>query len=219
MRLAAAGLLGLVAVVLSLVVAVRVGRSLARRLTLVRGALAMAEHRLPEVVDRLRRGEQVDVAQEAPVAGPGEPTRSARSAQAFTEVQRAAIRSAMDEVTLRRGLNEVFLNIARRSQALLHRQLALLDRMERDAEDPEELAELFRVDHLATRMRRHAEDLVILAGAAPGRGWRNPVADGGRDPRGDLRGRGLRPGRHRHRAARRRWSAGRSATSSTCSPS
>ncbi|GIJ38626.1 sensor histidine kinase [Micromonospora andamanensis] len=174
-RLAAAGLLGLVAVVLSLVVAVRVGRSLAQRLTLVRGTLADAERRLPEVVDRLRKGEPVDLAREASVADRGA-DEIGRVAQAFTEVHRAAIRSAMDEVSLRRGLNDVFLNIARRSQGLVHRQLALLDRLERDAEDPDHLAELFRVDHLATRLRRHAEDLVILAGAAPGRGWRNPVA-------------------------------------------
>ncbi|WP_230414875.1 ATP-binding protein [Micromonospora tarapacensis] len=174
-RLAAAGLLGLIAVVLSLVVAVRVGRSLAQRLTLVRGTLKDAEQRLPDVVARLRRGEQVDVAREASVADRGA-DEIGQVAQAFTEVQKVAIRSAMVEVSLRRGLNDVFLNIARRSQGLVHRQLAVLDRMERDAEDPDHLAELFRVDHLATRLRRHAEDLVILAGAAPGRGWRNPVA-------------------------------------------
>ncbi|MGK5677087.1 sensor histidine kinase, partial [Micromonospora sp. URMC 106] len=175
-RLAAAGLLGLAAVVVSVLVALRVGRSLAHRLTAVRtAALDMAEHRLPDVVARLRRGEQVDVAREAPPLEYGG-DEIGQVARAFTEVQRTAVRSAVDEVTLRRGLNEVFLNIARRSQGLVHRQLALLDRMERHTEDPDELAELFRVDHLATRLRRHAEDLVILAGAAPGRGWRNPVA-------------------------------------------
>ncbi|MBQ1048260.1 nitrate- and nitrite sensing domain-containing protein [Micromonospora sp. C51] len=174
-RLAAAGLLGLIAVVLSLVVAVRVGRSLAQRLTRVRGTLADAERRLPDVVDRLRKGEQVDLAREASVADQGA-DEIGQVAQAFTEVHRVAIRSAMVEVSLRHGLNDVFLNIARRSQGLVHRQLALLDRLERDAEAPDHLAELFRVDHLATRLRRHAEDLVILAGAAPGRGWRNPVA-------------------------------------------
>ncbi|WP_433533620.1 sensor histidine kinase [Micromonospora sp. CA-263727] len=174
-RLAGAGLLGLIAVVLSLVVAVRVGRSLAQRLTLVRGTLKRAEQQLPDVVDQLRRGEQVDIAKETPVADRGA-DEIGQVAQAFTEVHKAAIQSAMVEVSLRRGLNEVFLNIARRSQGLVHRQIALLDRLERDAEDPDHLAELFRVDHLATRLRRHAEDLVILADAAPGRGWRNPVA-------------------------------------------
>jgi hypothetical protein len=69
----------------------------------------------------------------------------------------------------------VFLNIARRSQALLHRQLTLLDRMERRTTTPQELEDLFKLDHMATRMRRHAEALVILAGSAPGRGWRHPV--------------------------------------------
>ncbi|MEU4777857.1 nitrate- and nitrite sensing domain-containing protein, partial [Micromonospora sp. NPDC023633] len=175
-RLAAAGLLGLATVVVSVVVSVRVGRNLAHRLTGVRtAALETAERRLPDVVARLRRGEQVDVAREAPPLEYGD-DEIGQVARAFTEVQRTAVQSAVDEVTLRRGLNEVFLNIARRSQGLVHRQLALLDRMERHTEDPDELAELFRVDHLATRLRRHAEDLVILAGAAPGRGWRNPVA-------------------------------------------
>ncbi|MEW2476992.1 nitrate- and nitrite sensing domain-containing protein [Micromonospora gifhornensis] len=175
-RLAGAGLLGLIAVVASLVVALRIGRSLAQRLTLMRGRLKeTAEQRLPDVVERLRRGEQVDVARETPVADQGT-DEIGQVAQAFTEVQKVAIRAAQVEVTLRRGLNEVFLNIARRSQGLVHRQLALLDRLERDAEDPDHLAELFRVDHLATRLRRHAEDLVILAGATPGRGWREPVA-------------------------------------------
>ncbi|MFJ6198606.1 nitrate- and nitrite sensing domain-containing protein [Micromonospora sp. NPDC092111] len=175
-RLGAAGVLGLAAIVVSLLVAVRVGRTLARRLTGVRGAaLELAEHRLPDVVARLRRGEHVDVAREAPPLAYGA-DEIGDVGRAFTEVSRVAVRSAIDEVTLRRGLNEVFLNLARRSQGLVHRQLALLDGMERRAEDPDELAELFRVDHLATRLRRHAEDLVILAGAAPGRGWRQPVA-------------------------------------------
>ncbi|MEV1144474.1 nitrate- and nitrite sensing domain-containing protein [Micromonospora sp. NPDC049799] len=175
-RLAAAGLLGLVAVVVAVVVALRVGRSLAHRLTEVRtAALETADRRLPDVVARLRRGEQVDVAREAPPLEYGA-DEIGQVGRAFTEVQRTAVQAAVDEVTLRRGLNEVFLNIARRSQGLVHRQLALLDRMERRTEDPDELAELFRVDHLATRLRRHAEGLVILAGSAPGRGWRQPVA-------------------------------------------
>jgi hypothetical protein len=69
----------------------------------------------------------------------------------------------------------VFRSLARRSQSLLHRQLTLLDQMERRASDPEALDDLFRLDHLTTRMRRHAEGLVILAGAPPGRGWSSPV--------------------------------------------
>ncbi|MFG1676844.1 nitrate- and nitrite sensing domain-containing protein [Micromonospora sp. NPDC049282] len=175
-QLAAAGVLGLAAIVVCVLVALRVGRSLAHRLTGVRSAATeMAEERLPDVVARLRRGEEVDVAREAPEMDHGG-DEIGQVARAFNEVRRTAVQAAVDEVTLRRGFNEVILNLARRSQGLVHRQLALLDRLERRTEDPDELAGLFQVDHLATRLRRHAEDLVILAGAAPGRGWRRPVA-------------------------------------------
>ncbi|WP_405090948.1 nitrate- and nitrite sensing domain-containing protein [Micromonospora sp. NBC_01392] len=175
-QLAAAGVLGLIAIVVCVLVALRVGRSLAHRLTGVRtAATEVAEQRLPDVVARLRRGEEVDVDREAPELDHGG-DEIGQVARAFNEVRRTAVRAAVDEVTLRRGFHEVILNLARRSQGLVHRQLALLDRLERRTEDPDELAGLFQVDHLATRLRRHAEDLVILAGAAPGRGWRRPVA-------------------------------------------
>ncbi|ROT32370.1 nitrate- and nitrite sensing domain-containing protein [Micromonospora sp. HM5-17] len=175
-RLGLAGLLGFVAVLVSGIIALRIGRSLVRRLTSLRAAaLAMANERLPNVVARLRRGEEVDVAAEAPSLHFGQ-DEIGQLGQAFSEVQRTAIRSAVDEAAFRKSLRDVFLNIARRNQTLLHRQLALLDTMERRVTEPTELADLFRLDHMATRMRRHAEDLVVLAGAAPGRGWRNPVA-------------------------------------------
>ncbi|MET8153390.1 nitrate- and nitrite sensing domain-containing protein [Actinoplanes sp. NPDC049668] len=174
-RLGLAGLLGLIAVVISVVVSLRVGRSMVGRLTRLRGeALEMATERLPSVVRRLQRGEAVDVEVETPPMEYGR-DEIGELGRAFNEVQRTAVQSAVEEANVRRGINEVFLNIARRSQTLLHRQLALLDRMERRETEPDELEDLYRVDHLATRMRRHAEDLVILAGAAPGRGWRNPV--------------------------------------------
>ncbi|GIG95802.1 sensor histidine kinase [Plantactinospora mayteni] len=176
LRLGLAGLVGFLAVLLSAVIALRIGRSLVRRLTSLRAAaLNMADERLPDVVGRLRRGEEVDVETEAPPLDYGQ-DEIGQVGQAFSEVQRTAIASAIDEAALRRGLRDVFLNIARRSQTLLHRQLALLDRMERRVAQPDELEDLFRLDHMATRMRRHAEDLVVLAGAAPGRGWRNPVS-------------------------------------------
>jgi signal transduction histidine kinase len=95
--------------------------------------------------------------------------------QALNTLQRAAVEAAVRQARMRRGVSEVFVNLARRSQVLLHRQLTLLDDMERRTEEPQELADLFRLDHMTTRMRRHAEGLVILSGAVPSRQWRNPV--------------------------------------------
>ncbi|MCW2136363.1 sensor histidine kinase [Actinoplanes cyaneus] len=170
-----AAVVGLIAFALAIWVSVRVGRSIVGRLIkLRREALEMAADRLPTVVRRLQRGEAVDVDAETPPLEYGR-DEIGQLGHAFNDVQRTAVQSAVDEANVRRGINEVFLNIARRSQTLLHRQLSLLDRMERRETEPQELEDLYRVDHLATRMRRHAEDLVILAGAAPGRGWRNPV--------------------------------------------
>jgi anti-sigma regulatory factor (Ser/Thr protein kinase) len=127
------------------------------------------------VVDRLRRGEDVDVQAESPAP----PTSNIREisliARSFGTVQEAAIAAAVDQAQLRKGVNQVFLNISMRNQSLLHRQLGMLDSMERRTSDPAALADLFRLDHLTTRMRRHAEGLIILSGSTPGRGWREPV--------------------------------------------
>ncbi len=90
-------------------------------------------------------------------------------------MQAAAVAAAVNQARLRKGVNQVFLNISMRNQSLLHRQLGLLDSMERRTSEPEALAGLFRLDHLTTRMRRHAEGLIILSGSVPGRGWRDPV--------------------------------------------
>src|SRR5262249_44959133 len=130
---------------------------------------------LPSVVARLRRGEEMDVQAEAPPLIVGKTMEVSRVGDAFTQVQRTAIETAVRESYLRKGINRVFLNIAWRSQSLLHRQLRMLDEMERRASDPEVLGDLFRLDHLTTRMRRHAEGLIILAGTSPGRGWSRPV--------------------------------------------
>ncbi|QKG21853.1 sensor histidine kinase [Actinomadura verrucosospora] len=175
-RVVLAGALGLLAVVASLVIAVWVARSVIRELArLRREAIDLADVRLPGVIRRLRRGEDVDVAAEAPPLAFG--TREIdQVGEAFNAARRTAIQGAVEEATLRRNVSDVFVNLARRSQTLLHRQLKLLDSMERRIEVPDDLEDLFRVDHLATRMRRHAEGLIILSGQAPGRGWRSPVA-------------------------------------------
>ena len=170
-----AGIVGLIAVIASLILSLWVGRSVIRELTgLRRAALDLANERLPGVIRRLRRGEDVDVAAEAPPLSFS--TREIdQVGQAFNAARRTAIQGAVEEAKLRRSISEVFLNLARRNQTLLHRQLSLLDTMERRISEPDELDDLFRLDHLATRMRRHAEGLIILSGQAPGRGWRNPV--------------------------------------------
>ena len=130
---------------------------------------------MPRVVERLRRGEDVDVLAESPPPAASGIREVSRIASSFATVQQAAVAAAVEQARLRRGINKVFLNISLRNQSLLHRQLGMLDGMERRTSDPAVLADLFRLDHLTTRMRRHAEGLIILSGATPGRGWRDPV--------------------------------------------
>jgi hypothetical protein len=85
------------------------------------------------------------------------------------------VAATASEIRLRSGVSQVFVSLARRSQSLLQRQLRLIDELEQKAPDPGTLADLFTLDHLTTRMRRHAEGLIILAGATPGRVWSSPV--------------------------------------------
>jgi hypothetical protein len=127
------------------------------------------------VVEQLRRGDDVDVAAESPPPATSSIQEVSRIAESFGTVQAAAVEAAVDQARLRKGINQVFLNISMRNQSLLHRQLGMLDSMERRTSEPGALADLFRLDHLTTRMRRHAEGLIILSGSVPGRGWRDPV--------------------------------------------
>jgi signal transduction histidine kinase len=175
LRLYLVGGLGLLAILLSIGLSVWIGRGLVQQLAaLRRSALELANERLPSVMERLRAGQDVDVSAEAPPLETS-PDEIGQVTEAFNAVQRSAVEAAADEARLRRGVSDVFRNLARRSQSLLHRQLALLDAMERRASEPEELEDLFRIDHLTTRMRRHSEGLIILSGESPGRGWRHPV--------------------------------------------
>ncbi|WKX73697.1 nitrate- and nitrite sensing domain-containing protein [Streptomyces sp. XD-27] len=170
-----AGILGFLALAASIFVSFRIGRTLIRDLSQLRkDAQEVATVRLPSVMRRLAAGEQVDVETEAPRLKYGA-DEMGQVGQALNTVQRAAVEAAVKQAELRHGVSEVFVNLARRSQVLLHRQLTLLDEMERRTEDTDELADLFRLDHMTTRMRRHAEGLVILSGAAPSRQWRKPI--------------------------------------------
>ncbi|MFD6756509.1 sensor histidine kinase [Micromonospora gifhornensis] len=174
-RLVLAAGLGLLAVIASVVVSITTARALVQQLQRLRdAAFQLADKRLPSVVERLGRGEQVDVAKEAPPLRFGD-DEIGQVGKAFNVVQETAIRTAVEQAELRRAVREVFLSLARRTQALVHRQLTLLDAMERREHDAEELEDLFRVDHLATRMRRNAENLIVLSGSTPGRAWRRSV--------------------------------------------
>ncbi|NUP79925.1 MAG: sensor histidine kinase [Nonomuraea sp.] len=181
-RAAIAGALGLIAVVFSIFISIRVGRRITRELaTLRRTALDLAEVRLPDVVTKLRTGERVDIDSEAPPIRVGDNATSevVDLAAAFDSVQSTAVDAAVEQARLREGVAEALRNLARRSQSLLQRQLKLLDEMQRQTEEPEALERLFRLDHLTTRMRRHAEGLVLLSGGTAGRRWRGviPVED------------------------------------------
>ncbi|WP_344628415.1 sensor histidine kinase, partial [Kitasatospora arboriphila] len=174
-RGAVAGLIGLLAVVLSILISYRIGRGHVRELVALRNAAQeLSGTRLPQMMGRLRRGESVDVAAETPDLEFGA-AEIGQVGRAFHDVQVVAVEALVEQAELRRGVAAVFVNLARRSQVLLHRQLTLLDAMERRTEDPTELEDLFRLDHLTTRMRRHSEGLIILSGGSPGRAWRKPV--------------------------------------------
>ncbi|MEO3869853.1 nitrate- and nitrite sensing domain-containing protein [Nonomuraea sp. B12E4] len=177
-RAGVAGALGLIAVVFSVFISVRVGRRITRELAaLRRTTLDLAEIRLPDVVTKLRKGEPVDIGAEVPSIRVAEHATSEVSdlASAFDSVQSTAVDAAVEQARLREGVSEALRNLARRSQSLLQRQLKMLDEMQSQTEDPEALERLFKLDHLTTRMRRHAEGLVLLSGGSAGRRWRGVI--------------------------------------------
>jgi len=177
-RLGVVGGVGLLVVLLSTFLLLRFSRRITRELTGLRNAArTLSGERLPSVVRRLRAGDDVDVATEAPPLELKTRTREVGdTADAFSAVQHTAIEAAVEQAQLRKGVSNVFRSLARRNQSLVQRQLRMLDEMERGTQDPDALAQLFRLDHLTTRMRRQAEGLIILSGAAPGRRWRQPVS-------------------------------------------
>ncbi|WP_433517788.1 nitrate- and nitrite sensing domain-containing protein [Nonomuraea sp. CA-143628] len=175
LRLLLAGGLGLVAVVASIVLSVTTTRQLLAQLKKLRDAAhELSDERLPRLVERIGHGEEVDLAREAPSLDFGE-DEIGQVGQAFNTVQRTAVSVAAEQAELRRSIRDILLSLARRTQGLVHRQLTVLDVMERRETDPEELKELFRLDHLAIRMRRNAENLIVLSGSSPARVWRRSV--------------------------------------------
>lgn len=175
LRLILTGGLGLLAIIAAVAVAIIVSRGLVRQLNDLRlSALDISGQRLPSAIERLRAGHAVDLDAEVPPLEPGA-NEIGQVRQAFSTVHRTAVAVAIDEAKTRRVVNDVFRNLARRNQSLLSRQLQLLDGMERRVHDPDQLADIFQIDHLTTRMRRHAEGLLIVAGDSSGRIWREPV--------------------------------------------
>ncbi|MFG2905685.1 sensor histidine kinase [Kitasatospora sp. NPDC048286] len=162
-------------VLISLFRGVRTAWTLSARLSDLRAdTVALARQEIPEVVERLRAGEQVAAPTAwAPSRRGGDDLQQA--SEGLATARQAAVAAIIHQAQGREGTKKVFLNIARRTQILIHRQISMLDALEREHEDPELLRELFAVDHLATRMRRNAENLVILGGALPARRWRTAV--------------------------------------------
>ncbi|WP_370585613.1 nitrate- and nitrite sensing domain-containing protein [Nocardia sp. XZ_19_231] len=136
--------------------------------------LVAAQQRLPETIRRLSTGADVDPESEAAELDFGR-DEIGEVASAFNAAYGAAVGAAVAEARTREGVRAVFLNIAHRSQLVVNRQLELLDEAEQRQEDPALLEMFFRLDHLATRERRNAENLIILGGGRPERRWRKPV--------------------------------------------
>jgi signal transduction histidine kinase len=170
-------LVTLVLLLLVLLVSTIVARSLIRPLRKLRSdALDVAGHRLPEMVRRLSQSEGADEGVDIEPIGVTSTDEIGEVARAFDQVHREAVRLAADEAMLRGNLNAMFINLSRRSQSLIERQLSLIDSLEQSEQDSGRLSSLFRLDHLATRMRRNSENLLVLAGHEVTRRWSQPVA-------------------------------------------
>ncbi|MEG3635406.1 sensor histidine kinase [Micromonospora palythoicola] len=168
---------GIITVLLvAVLISVLIGRSLARSIRLLRSqALRIAQIELPEALARLRSVSggvpPIDVSP-AVVRSLDE---IGELAEAFVAVHRSAVGVAVEQANMRRNVNAMFVNLARRSQVLVERQLELLDDLEREEGDPEQLENLFKLDHLAARMRRNDESLLVLAGTESTRRWNRPI--------------------------------------------
>ncbi|TDQ04563.1 nitrate- and nitrite sensing domain-containing protein [Labedaea rhizosphaerae] len=166
------------ALVLALILMLVVTGSLLRPLrTLRRASDDLAERRLPdEVRDILRAPDPVEAAGRAVEPMPVYTTEEiGQVARSFDKVHNEAVRLAAEQALLRDNINSIFVNLSRRSQALVERQLNLIDRLEQDEQDPDQLASLFELDHLATRMRRNSESLLVLSGTGLSRQLARPV--------------------------------------------
>ncbi|MGH8793214.1 MAG: ATP-binding protein, partial [Stackebrandtia sp.] len=163
----------LITLVLAVVAALVIARSMALSLRRLReGAQETARVELPRAVDAVRNPDAKDKRAPAEVAAEiDDPLRMYQKdevgmvARSFNEIHREAVKIAAEQAALRDSVAQMYINLARRSQSMVDRLIGHLDRLERGEEDPDRLAELFQLDHLATRMRRNDENLLVLAGA------------------------------------------------------
>ncbi|MGW6705606.1 nitrate- and nitrite sensing domain-containing protein [Streptomyces sp. NPDC054956] len=170
------GALILLVLGVSLVGAFVMARSMIRSLRRLQDtATRVAQDRLPELVKQLSESDPQDV--DTTVESVGLHTRDeiGQVAAAFDDMHREAVRLAAEQALLRGNVNAMFTNLSRRSQGLIQRQLSLISELESREADPDQLSSLFKLDHLATRMRRNGENLLVLAGEEPGRRWTRPV--------------------------------------------
>ncbi|MFD3589616.1 nitrate- and nitrite sensing domain-containing protein [Streptomyces sp. NPDC058683] len=165
-----------VALLAAFILAGMVARQMSRSMRQLRNAaFGIAEQRLPMLVDQLSRTDpgRVDTrVAPIPITTTDEIGEVAR---AFDQVHREAVRLAAEQALLRGNINAIFTNLSRRNQSLIEGQLTLITDLENNEADPDQLENLFRLDHLATRMRRNGENLLVLAGEEPGRRWDQPV--------------------------------------------
>ncbi len=170
------GALILLVLGVSLVGAFVVARSMIRSLRRLQDtATKVAQDRLPDLVKQLSESDPQDVDTSVESVGVHSRDEIGKVAAAFDDVHREAVRLAAEQALLRGNVNAMFTNLSRRSQGLIQRQLSLISELESREADPDQLSSLFKLDHLATRMRRNGENLLVLAGEEPGRRWTRPV--------------------------------------------
>ena len=170
------GFIILLVLIASLLFTVFVGRSMVRPLRRLRaGALEVAGVRLPETVRRMNEADGENVPVDVDPIDVESSDEIGEVARAFDQVHREALRLAATEAALRGNVNAMFVNLSRRSQSLVERQIRLIDELEQGEQDADRLSSLFQMDHLATRMRRNSENLLVLAGHESSRRWNQPV--------------------------------------------
>ena len=162
---------------LAAVLTALISRSIVRRVrSITERAHHVAKEQLPALIAALRDpGENSALPTMPPIRDRGA-DEVGDLARSFAAMQSTLEHVAEQQVeTLRKGVAEMFVTLARRNRSLIDRQLALIDELESEEEDPAALANFYRLDHMATRMRRNAESLLVLAGSEPPRTWRTPL--------------------------------------------